>query len=201
MDSISGMFGRAGSSGAISEAASSPAAGAGMGTLGSAGAGAGAGFNMASILPTIMKAAPLVMTAGSLITKDKTMKDLLGVGSLISQGANLVMSPKGKSTGATNPVAGTVGTGGVAANASQNAMRFQDLYPYMMMSSKLGEMVGARNPNTFTMPPPGPNLINNQNQGPIIPRATVPAYSPMKSTMAANAPYQRFLQTMQSQGY
>jgi len=42
---------------------------------------------------TLMKVAPLIFTAGAMATKDRTLKDLLSAGALLSSGANFLSAP------------------------------------------------------------------------------------------------------------
>ncbi len=174
-----------------------------------AGAGAAAAGAGASILPTVMKAAPLVMGAGSLLTKDKTLKDLLGIGSLVAGGANLISGigggPSNVIEGASNdPVTGATIPPSTAPPAppipTTTGSRLSDVLRTTNEAAKFGSLVAPKQPNPFQfqMPPPGQNLPTQ----PIPPPAPIaPSYTPGAGSPAAQASYKRFLEMVGGQGY
>lgn len=206
---IGGLIGGGGAAAAGAGAAeagalTAEAAGAGMtgAEVGAGALGAGAAGGASSMLPTLMKAAPLVMGAGSLLTKDKTMKDLLGIGSLVAGGANL-MGGFGDNTTATPKDAPTTTAGATPAAspvATASGTRFSDLMGAANVASKVGSMVSPPQPSPFKIPTPGQNVPVQGVNPPAAPVAGAPSYTPGGNSPTTNASYQRFMQLMQNQG-
>ncbi len=73
---------------------------------------------MGDPITTTLAAAPLVMGAGSMLTKDKTLKDLLQIGSLATGAASLGMGLMGGPEGISNLFSG----GGSPATAGTSMM-------------------------------------------------------------------------------